>query len=134
MNDEGKLIELLEENRQRLGLRWAFIRGLMTALGITIGFAILTTIAGWLISKTGFFGSLGINIKTIADVLTASQNCAQSRLAWPGLKPISFREGVLKIKAGNSAEANDWKMEEREIIIKINRVIGQEAVKRLIIV
>ena len=73
MNDEGKLIELLEENRQRLGLRWAFIRGLMTALGITIGFAILTTIAGWLISKTGFFGSLGINIKTIADVLTASQ-------------------------------------------------------------
>ena len=66
--------------------------------------------------------------------IAASQICAQSRLAWPGLKPISFREGVLKIKAGNSAEANDWKMEEREIIIKINRVIGQEAVKRLIIV
>lgn len=66
-----------------------------------------------------------------AAALTASQIGALAKRAWPELQPVSFYRGTLKVRTVNSAQAHQLKLQEEEIMDRINRLLGDEVIKRI---
>lgn len=48
-------------------------------------------------------------------------------------QPISFREGVLTVRAKNAAEAANLRLESEEILAKLNRALKKDLIEKLVI-
>jgi hypothetical protein len=46
-------------------------------------------------------------------------------------EPVSFKDGALKISVPNASRAHLVRLEQEEIILKVNKVLGREEVKRI---
>ncbi len=68
----------------------------------------------------------------IAKQYDASVICKEAEKASDGrFEPISYRSGTLKVRVPNTSRAHLVRLQEEEIVCKINELLGEEKVKRL---
>jgi len=68
----------------------------------------------------------------IAVEMNASRICYVAKEASDGVfEPISFKDGLLTIKAANSIVAQEIQLESTQIIKKINQKLGKNMVDRI---
>ncbi len=70
---------------------------------------------------------------TAAQVLEETKKTLQrlwgeEKAAW--IEPLSFREGLLRVRSLSAAATQEWKMTEIRILNEVNRVLGSRIVQR----
>lgn len=79
-NQQDELTVLLRKNYKRLGLWWAFWRGVITSLGATVGLALIAAGLAYALKKAGVLATLGLDVGQLKQLIEALEQLSKQQI------------------------------------------------------